>query len=296
MIIPRITFRLLMAIVISICVIPDPALATTTESTPVFEGNSISRLEETSATLEAKINPEGLETRYEFWLECGTSLESGFSCQSNPLRVLMATGSIAADVGKGQLGEGENVGVRVSGLSPGDEYRYTVMARNAADKSEYYEVRFETPRLGSCPCNEGPIYVAGTSGWSIASANAAAERAVQEQEAQKARERQASEETTARERAHWEAVNREGELRLKREEQAEAESRDCVVPSLKGDSIATARRRLTRVHCKLGRISGLRGRHEGETMIVGQSLHVGTRLAPGARVGVTMRVRTRLHR
>lgn len=60
----------------------------------------------------------------------------------------------------------------------------------------------------------------------------------------------------------------------------------CVVPRLRGLSVAGARRRLRRANCRLGRV---RGHRRGGARVVGQSPRRGAVLTAGARVGVRVR-------
>jgi subtilisin family serine protease len=57
----------------------------------------------------------------------------------------------------------------------------------------------------------------------------------------------------------------------------------CVVPKLRGKTIAQARRALARAHCSLGRVQ-----RRGKGPIVAQSPRAGRRLAPGARIRVIL--------
>ncbi len=61
----------------------------------------------------------------------------------------------------------------------------------------------------------------------------------------------------------------------------------CVVPSLKGDSLGTAQKALSKAHCKLGKVSRPRT-HHGALVVTGQSPKNGKKLASGAAVAVTL--------
>ncbi len=61
----------------------------------------------------------------------------------------------------------------------------------------------------------------------------------------------------------------------------------CVVPSLKGDSLRAAQIALRKAHCKLGKVSRPRA-HHGALIVVGQGAPSGKKLAGGAAVAVTL--------
>src|ERR1700742_2114797 len=61
--------------------------------------------------------------------------------------------------------------------------------------------------------------------------------------------------------------------------------RSCVVPPLRGDSLATARRDLSAAHCRLGSVHRPAG-HHGAQRVTKQSVRAGKRLANGARVSL----------
>jgi endoglucanase len=64
-----------------------------------------------------------------------------------------------------------------------------------------------------------------------------------------------------------------------------AATRRCVVPRLRGDHVSKARRRLKLSHCRLGRVTGRRGR---SSIIAEQHPRPGTHGRPGLRVTVTL--------
>ena len=104
----------------------------------------------------------------------------------------------------------------------------------------------------------------------------AAARAAHEQEIREAGER------TGREAAEREAKQKEAE------KAPTIPPLQCIVPSLKGDSLTAARTALAKAHCKLGNVSRPRGHHK--TLIVTrQSVTQGKTLAPGAPIALTLR-------
>jgi hypothetical protein len=61
----------------------------------------------------------------------------------------------------------------------------------------------------------------------------------------------------------------------------------CVVPRLRGMTLASARRSLARAHCRLGRVRRARSRAR-RGRVISQSRRPGARLAAGARVNVVV--------
>ncbi|HVC07538.1 MAG TPA: hypothetical protein VND98_08155 [Solirubrobacterales bacterium] len=104
------------------------ALTFTTTSKPVIESELVSHITATDATLEAEINPGGLETEYEFWLMFA-------NCQ-NPSTGTGVCDSISVqrvDAGKISAGSsGEAVSTTLTHLQPGYSYAYWVVATNSA--------------------------------------------------------------------------------------------------------------------------------------------------------------------
>lgn len=111
---------------------PDQTFTTLTPGTPpAIEGETASNITSTDATLEAKINPEGLPTTYEFYLEAP-------SCQNDKRveaceaggGVPIAKGSVPA----GSAGQTVSVDVAATGhiLTPDTIEGYRVVASNSA--------------------------------------------------------------------------------------------------------------------------------------------------------------------
>ena len=116
-----------------------------------------------------------------------------------------------------------------------------------------------------------------------------------EHEAKAAEERKTAEERPQREaaeRKHQEET-REATERTEKEAAEEAQEKAkgaasrCVVPTLEGDSLASARRALHRAHCKLGRVTVPRGGH-GTLVVTAQSLRRGAKRPGGTAVAVTL--------
>jgi Tol biopolymer transport system component len=60
----------------------------------------------------------------------------------------------------------------------------------------------------------------------------------------------------------------------------------CVVPRLRGLTLARARRALIRAHCRLGRVRHRQRHHRGPPVVRAQSVSPGSRLAPRSQVSV----------
>jgi hypothetical protein len=243
------------------------------------------------ATLKAPIRPGGLETNYEVWLQCASQ-----SCTSTESH-RVADGSIDS-------GLEHEVNVPLTSLEWNTSYTFEVIASNKDGTVSSYPQTFTTgsPPPAGCPdgCSENKPYESKLEPWVLegaereakeaprleeereAKAKEEAERPAKEAAARAAHEREVRE---AGERAGREAAERE---RLAKEQIAkQAAAAMCHVPSLKGDSLAAARRALSKAHCKLGKVSKSRGHHK--TLVVSsQSAKSGKTLADGAAVAVKL--------
>lgn len=123
---------------------PDQTFTTLTPGTPPgIEGETASNITSNDATLEAKIDPEGLATTYEFYLEAP-------SC-ANDKRVEACEASGGIPIAKGSVpadSAAETVSVDVAGtghsLSPNTIEGYRVVASNSAGTSYGGEKTFVT--------------------------------------------------------------------------------------------------------------------------------------------------------
>jgi hypothetical protein len=127
-----------------------PAAEPPASGPPSIEGDSISHLTPTDATLEAQIDTEGLETTYQFKLWSSPCSHQGSGCEliidvplpSGKLLGSFVDQSVSLDLG--------SAGVT---LTPGGEYGYSVTASNAAGSVEGPWHQFEAP-LDSAPSIE----------------------------------------------------------------------------------------------------------------------------------------------
>jgi hypothetical protein len=249
---------------------------------PVIESASSTSLGETSVALDARIDPDGLATTYQFWLECEIPSTTMTFCEPGATSVLLHAGSLAA------LGEGQDVSYELTGLHAGYTYVYRVVASNSSGTVEDpYNVAQTSPPGACAKCaNETPAYVPEVSQWSIEANNKEGERATAEYQEKLTRERKAIEEAqAAKARVEQEASEREAAEQT--EQLRTREARICVVPRLHGDSLPKARRALRRAHCELGRTT-LSRNHGRRLVVVRQGPAPGRRFPLNTRVAVTL--------
>lgn len=115
---------------------PDQTFTTPAAGSPSIEGESISKITPTDATLEAQINTEGLESTYNFYLQeaplcfkanppCERPSHKPLVLPSGKLNGSLISQSVSADL--------NSAGV---GLSPGEHYEYWVTATNSAGTTQ----------------------------------------------------------------------------------------------------------------------------------------------------------------
>lgn len=242
-----------------------PALAT---GPPIIESMTAGTGGE--ITVGAHINPEGLETAYEIWLEC--------ACDPGDEQ---AAGNLPA------VAEVRAVTLVLSGLQPG-RYGFSVHVRNAAGEASQRSVLEVSTSPGSFPTGTAPVEVieAPYLGASTGQLLAIAEREARERSEREAKER---EEKEALERIPLSVVEAERQHREEAEAAAVARRRVavCVVPSLRGDTLSVANHALAKAHCRLGKVSRPR-HHHGKIVVTGQNPRPGETLQ--ARGGVTLTI------
>jgi hypothetical protein len=261
-----------------------PAMAAT--SAPDVRWEGASEVSPTGATARAWVNPEGGETSYEIWLECREVPEGGGQCEPLTADPQRRQGTLPA------VSEPLIVADAFTGLQPGSFYKYRVVATNSVGRSGIVGAGFETvicQPMSLCP---GQPYAPGEPLWILEGAERAAQEAPRLEAEREAKHRE-EEERPAKEAAERSAKEREireaGERADKEQAElaASAGRSSCVVPSLKGDSLAQARRALRRAHCDLGKLSKPQG-HDGRLFVVGQSVRGGSKLAAGTRVALIL--------
>ncbi len=265
-------------------------------SEPLISEGTASELDG-EITIEVQIDPGGLATSYEILLEC----PSHETCQHTE-------GTLPA------VEEPRAVQLVFTDPQPGETYIFTVTARNA-DGQTSGSWRFKAPQPTETLPVEEPIppgaapegvkdkepYTPPELPWANESGNEAAARTVAEQRAKEHEEQQAKEaaanraaQIAALKRSVEEAQQAEAEARRVREaaarahqeqERQEAEHPACVVPALKGDTLAAARRALAEAHCRLG-VLHRAGHPHGALRVSAQGAPAGKRLAHGAHVAL----------
>jgi hypothetical protein len=116
-------------------------LGGTVGAAPSINGVSVSGVTEHGATLEAQIDPGGLVTTYEFWIEYGCGIGNHASC------LWLASKS----VGHGQIAAGDEAQAvsADAALEPGHSYDYRVVATNSDGETRLDGGIFATPPVGS---------------------------------------------------------------------------------------------------------------------------------------------------
>ncbi|HEY5342743.1 MAG TPA: fibronectin type III domain-containing protein, partial [Solirubrobacteraceae bacterium] len=94
-----------------------------------FKSNAVTFLTQTSATLNARVNPDG-QTVTECTFEYGTS--TGYGSKA-PCKSLPGSGTSPVAVS-----------AKVTGLTPNTEYHFRIVATNAAGTSKGEDVTFRT--------------------------------------------------------------------------------------------------------------------------------------------------------
>jgi hypothetical protein len=279
------------AFVVAIGFVMAPAVSLAS-SAPVIVSLS-ARVSENVATLEAPIRPGGLETTYELWLEY-PACQAGSTCEP----------TTSERVGEGVISASRLeavASVELKSLRWEYSYNFVVIAANAAGKRWSRPLTFTT---GSPP----PVGAPGGSGvgapvefkeeqWAIEGAERAAQETPRiEREEREAKQRE--EERPAKEAAALAAKEREireaGERAGREAAERELKNIACVVPRLKGDSLAAARRALTKSHCGLGKVSKPR-KHRGALVVMTQSARAGRKLPNGGLVAVKLESARKSH-
>jgi hypothetical protein len=262
---PRSLYLGLGAIVLAVVMlVPVSALAAQTAS-PSIE--SIGSGAGAEITINANINPEGLETSYEIGLECSPCGQGD----------QWAHGTLPA------VHESREITLALTGLQSGRTYWFAVRAANADGETSR---RGETLEIPSSPAP----FPNGTSGGGIVEASypvggGLKEIAIREEERrakEKEQEEQRIRELTARPASELQSTE-EGPLAPRT--QAEPV---CVVPALRGDTLTSARRILAKAHCRLGSVSRPRHGQTGRLVITRQDVSAGRRLSARTPIDVTL--------
>ena len=229
---------------------------------------------ETSATLEAEIDPEGAETSWEIYLECQSPV-SEEPCEPVAGGPERHAGTIPAIIGT------ELVQAEVRGLRPGYHYKYSVLAANPAGKEGWVGNGLVTC---SSPGGCGQPVEFGQAYWNLEGAERAAREGPRIEAELEAKKRSEEEERMAHEAKLREEGERAGREAAERERVAH--NTVCVVPELGGDTLTRARKLLRRAHCKLGKV--IRPAARGRLVVDRQGDRPGRRLAKGSAVSVKL--------
>ena len=209
-----------------------------------------------AATVEATIDPRGAETEYSIFLECEAAYAVG------PCEPVAAPQHVEGAIAPGAP---QTVSDHLKGLHEGYGYEFAIVAQNSAGVTESRGHMLFVPNTPRSFCPYGC--------------------SVQESPEQQARVEQAAREAQAqRER---EAREREQHGSAVLGTTTDTPPPRCVVPGLRGDTLAAARRALARAHCKLGRVTRRRPRR-GRLHVVRQSHRRGQSLPAGGAVAVTL--------
>ncbi len=251
---------------------------------PTLERPELTAANAAGVGIEDRIDPDGYETTYEIaivWRELH-SPERGEPLPGGPIAQL------------GRLPAGNSyvtVKVFLTGLQPGYTYFYRARASNLGGLAESGAYPFGYLNSGEYPNGEGsgPPYESEISQCQIEAGEEAAELTVLEQRAKEAAIEAAEQEVVKRER---EQEEEEAERAQKASSQnvATAVAR-CVVPALKGDTLQTARRAISKTHCRLGSVHVPRGHQHGKLVVIRQSVKHGRALPYGTHIAISLAVR-----
>lgn len=226
--------------------------------------------------IEAQIDPEWRETVWKINL----------NCPGQP-RCEHTEGRLPAD------NESYTVSLELTGLKPGVTYSFAIETSSSGGEALWTgEFTVQPIPPGAAP--EGQKvkepYVPPALPWSQQSGDEAAARTVREQR-EKEQEEQKTKEAAASHAAEEAALKRRQEEGARQAAVRKQEEPKCVVPGLRGDTLAAARRDLAAAHCRLGTVHRTMHNH-GTLRVTKQSARVGKRLAVNAHVALWMGART----
>ena len=162
------------------------------------------------------------------------------------------------------------------GSQSGAFYRFTSTKATAAPRTIYWQASFTfTPE----DCESPSTFTTPLRTFTVVPTEAELAPAKTAQEAEAAKKRLENQATATKEREAREAAER-----LAKHPSSPAL---CVVPRLKGDSLATARNALSKAHCKLGKVSKSPGHHK-PLLVTAQGPKTGKTLPNGAPIAVTL--------
>ncbi len=116
------------------------------EGKPVVEAVSARRVTETSAQMEATINPNGSATKYVFWVMYDPCQHGAGECALKPLTERLGGGRLAAGPA------GVTVHRRLGKLQHGCLYQFWVVAKNRQGETESSRANVETTGREGLTC------------------------------------------------------------------------------------------------------------------------------------------------
>ena len=254
---------------------------------PTIDSVTLKEVTMAGVALEAEINPQGNETSYEF-LIVWRALKPRERGEPLPGEPPSQEGHISA--GSSDV----TASAFLSGLQPGYTYWYQVIAtslgnntRSAATALPYFNPDWfeEVP-----PYAEGPPYAPPErAGCSDESGDLAAAETGREQRAKEAAAKEAAATEEQEEDKARAAAVLAGEEAARKHREEEAAARDtraqaCIVPTLRGDTLTSARRALSKAHCRLGKVSKPKGHHHGQLVVTQERASAGAKLPSDARI------------
>lgn len=240
---------------------------------PTIESLTLKEVTMAGVSLEAAIDPQGNETRYEF-LTVWRALKPGERGEPLPAGSPTQEGHIGAGYGD------VTVTAFLSGLQPGYTYWFELVATSLGNNARStIAVTYFDPDWYESGLAEGPPYVPpDRAGCADESGNLAAAETVRKQREKEAQEA-AAKEVMAKEAK--EALPK----RPAEEHSAASLPTSCIVPSVRGDTLSAARRAIARAHCRLGRLRRPSHYH-GALVVMRQTPRRGSTL--GNRASVTL--------
>jgi hypothetical protein len=214
-------------------------------------------------TIEVQIDPESYETVWTISLDCPDQPR----CQSTEGRLPAGDGS-------------HTVTVVMAGLENDTHYGFSGEASSPAGATNF-SGEFESIPAGAAPegVKDKEVYTPPPLSWTTQSLKESAEQTVREQR-EKEHAEQAAKEAASHATAEAEVAAATHQAAVHPETKPA-----CVVPKLKGDTLAAARRALTAAHCRLGTVHRPSLQH-GTLRVRRQSARVGKHLANDARVAL----------
>jgi hypothetical protein len=254
----------LVTAIITLCAFAPASVLASQVGAPSIE--SVGSAAGAEITIDARINPEGLETSYEIGLECSP-------CGPGDQWI---EGMLSA------AHESHEVVLALTGLQAGRQYWFAVRALNADGETSRRGETIEIPQ----PPESFPE---GTGGSGLVTGNPPNEATLNELRAIGIREEERRTKEREEQNARGLAARPASELEHTEEQPSPGPTRtelpSCLVPALKGDTLIAARRVLARAHCGLGAIH--RPVHSHGTLYVSaQSAPAGKRLVYRARVAL----------